>query len=86
MADTTKIPLTSRGTYSDVENVHPGIYMYDLTTDPRESTNIYSQSDPKAKELLALLAHHFAADRPSVHSVEVDQELKKKLRSLGYIQ
>ncbi|UCG51113.1 MAG: sulfatase [Candidatus Latescibacterota bacterium] len=86
IADTTKIPITSRGTYSKVKNVHPGIYMYDLSKDPAETHNLYSETDPKAKELLGLLARHFAAPRPSVHSVEVDEELKKKLRSLGYIR
>jgi len=86
LADTTKVPLTSRGTFSPVKNVHPGIYMYDLANDPGETENLYSESNPKAKELLALLAGHFAAEGPSVHNVEVDEELKKKLRSLGYIK
>jgi arylsulfatase A-like enzyme len=86
LADTTKVPLTSRGTYSAVTNVHPGIYMYDLASDPGESNNIYSQSNARAQELLGLLAGHFAADRPSVHNVEIDEELKRKLRSLGYIR
>lgn len=86
LSDTTKVPASSRGTHSTVSNVHPGIYLYDLANDPGESKNIYEQSDQIAKELLGLLAGHFAGERPSVHNVEVDEELKKKLRSLGYIR
>jgi hypothetical protein len=60
--------------------------MYDLSQDPGEKRNIYTESDPRAKELLALLARQFAGSRSPVHEVEVDEELNKKLRSLGYIR
>ena len=39
-----------------------------------------------AKELLSLLARQFAAQGKKTHPVEVDEELKKRLRSLGYIR
>ncbi len=86
LADSSKIPITSRGTYSKVVNVEPGIYMYDLSNDPGETRNLYAESNPRAKELLALLARQFAGPKQRVHEVEVDEELNKKLRSLGYIR
>jgi arylsulfatase A-like enzyme len=86
LADTAKIPMTSRGTYSRVLNVEPGIYMFNLADDPGETKNLYTESNPRAKELLGLLASHFAGPNPPVREVEVDAELNKKLRSLGYIR
>ncbi len=86
LADTAKIPMTSRGTYSRVLNVEPGIFLYNLASDPGETHNLYTESNPRAKELLGLLARHFAGPGPPVHKVEVDEELNKKLRSLGYIR
>jgi len=78
--------MTSRGTYSRVLNVEPGIYMFNLADDPGETKNLYTESNPRAKELLGLLASHFAGPNPPVREVEVDAELNKKLRSLGYIR
>ena len=86
LADSSKIPVTSHGNYAPVTNVIPGVYMHDLAADPRETKNLYSEDDPRAKELLALLAGHFAAAGKKGHPVEVDAELQKKLRSLGYIR
>ncbi len=86
VADSAKIPVASRGNYSDVVNVIPGVYMYDLLQDPGEKRNIYTETNPRARELLALLARQFASPRERVHRVEVDEELNKKLRSLGYIR
>lgn len=86
LADTAMIPLTSRGTYSRVLNVEPGIFMFDLGADPAEKQNLYTESNPRAKELLGLLADHFAGPTPPAREVEVDAELNKKLRSLGYIR
>ncbi len=87
VADSARIPVGSRGNFGEVKNVIPGIYMFDLSRDPGELHNLYTESNPRAKELLALLARQFAAPRPKrVHPVEVDEELNKKLRSLGYIR
>jgi hypothetical protein len=86
LADTSKIPRDSRGNYAPVLNVEPGIYMYDLLQDPSETRNLYTESNAQARELLFLLAQHFAGPRERVHRVEVDDELNKKLRSLGYIR
>jgi arylsulfatase A-like enzyme len=85
VGDSANIPLSSRKSYAPIANVVPGVYMYDLSQDPGEKRNIYSDSNPRAKELLSMLARQFAAPRPKVHRVEVDEELNKKLRSLGYI-
>jgi arylsulfatase A-like enzyme len=85
LADTASIPRKSRGTYAPVVNVEPGIYMYDIAADPGETRNIYSEDNPKARELLVILAEHFAGKKRPLHEVEVDEKLRKKLRSLGYL-
>lgn len=89
MADRTGYPARSVKEYEDwakVTNVTPGMYLFDLTTDPGEQHNIFSEDHPKAKELLQLLADHFAGERPSVRQIDVDEKLREQLRSLGYIQ
>ncbi len=86
VGDSANVPMSSRGNYAPVANVLPGTYMYDLSRDPGETRNIYSDADPRAMELLSLLARQYAAPRERTHRVEVDQELNKKLRSLGYIR
>ena len=59
--------------------------MYDLTKDPGETVNIFDENDPKARELLVMLAEHFATESTPAHEVKVDESLREKLRSLGYI-
>jgi arylsulfatase A-like enzyme len=86
VADSAKIPMASRGNFSEVTNVIPGVYMFDLSKDPGEKQNIYAESNPRARELTSRLARQFASRRERVHTVEVDEELNKKLRSLGYIR
>jgi arylsulfatase A-like enzyme len=83
--DPESIPRKSQGTESPVVNVIPGIYMYDLSADPGETRDIYDERNPKAIELLVLLAEHFTGEAASGHEVEVDKTLRDKLRSLGYI-
>ncbi len=85
-ADSARIPASSRGTYSRITNVHPGIYMYDLSKDPGEKVNIYSEKDPKARELLIMLANHFSTAPARAGEVRIDDTLREKLRSLGYIR
>jgi arylsulfatase A-like enzyme len=85
-ADINAIPPASRGTHAEVTNVHPGTYMYDLTKDPDEKQNIFDSSDPRALELLGLMTTHFSTRKYEETSVELDEELLQKLRSLGYIR
>ncbi|MFQ5510943.1 MAG: sulfatase [Candidatus Krumholzibacteriia bacterium] len=85
-ADSERIPAASRGTYVPITNVRPGIYMYDLAEDPGEQSNIYSEDRPGAKELLVLLAEHFAVEPARAREVRIDDTLREKLRSLGYIR
>lgn len=84
-ADTTNIPASSRVVFSEVKNVHPGVMMFDLPSDPAEKDNIFSQGDPTAETLLAILAAHFSgADLPT-EEIQLDEETREKLRSLGYL-
>jgi arylsulfatase A-like enzyme len=86
MQDTTTIPPASRGTEVPVENVKLGIYHYDLAADPGEKHNLYEPDDPTALELLGLVAGHFSTSKYAKNQVELDDELLKKLRSLGYVR
>jgi arylsulfatase A-like enzyme len=85
-ADTARIPITSRGTHVPITNVHPGTYMYDLASDPGEKNNIFSEDNPDCKRLLVMVAEHFSVANKPVHEVEIDETLRRKLRSLGYIR
>jgi hypothetical protein len=60
--------------------------MYDLSKDPGEKVNIYSEKDPKARELLIMLANHFSTAPARAGEVRIDDTLREKLRSLGYIR
>jgi len=75
-------PEALRGTV----NLHPGIYLYDLTADPGETTNLYSEGDERARDLLAKLEAHFAGAAPASTPVGIDAEQAEKLRKLGYAQ
>jgi len=66
-------------------NVRPGVFLYDLEADPGETKNLFDESNATARELLALLHDHFGSDPGAPrYSVEVDDDLKAKLRALGY--
>jgi arylsulfatase A-like enzyme len=86
LADTSEIPVESRGTYAEVTNVHPGVYMFDLANDPQEKVNIYTDTNPEAKEMLLMIEKHFSAERKQTRKLAIDKELTEKLRSLGYIR
>jgi arylsulfatase A-like enzyme len=86
MQDTTTIPPASRGTEIPVKNVVPGIYLYDLASDPLERTNLYTPDNPIALELLGLVARQFATSHYQENAVDLDPELLKKLKSLGYVR
>lgn len=79
-------PDTSQDADSDVENVHPGIYLYDLEADPRETTNLYREDDPRARDLLAKLGKHFSDGAPAPGKLTLDPKLSEQLRSLGYAE
>jgi arylsulfatase A-like enzyme len=80
------IPRAIRGTYAPVENVKPGIYMYDLASDPEERINLYDENDPKSLELLGLVAAHFQNSRSPTSEIELDEATRDKLRALGYVE
>lgn len=84
--DTEEIPKASRGTHIKVTNVHPGMYLFDVSKDPGEKHNIYDESDPIALELLGLISTHFSEPKHATTEVQVDERLLQKLKSLGYTQ
>jgi arylsulfatase A-like enzyme len=86
MEDIEKIPAGSRGTHIRVRNVFTGTYMYDLNKDPGETRNIYDESDPRALEMLGLIATHFSRRNNTQTEIQLDDDLLKKLRSLGYLK
>jgi arylsulfatase A-like enzyme len=84
-ADTTQIPPASRNEEIAVENVQPGIYLFDTARDPGEQTNLFSPSDSTSLRLLALVNTHFSQAPAHGPPVQIDQQLLEKLKSLGYI-
>jgi arylsulfatase A-like enzyme len=86
LTDPESIPPASRGTEVPVKHVIPGVYMYDIEADPDEKNNIYSDSNDVALELLGLVSSHFSESRAKRETVELDDAMIKKLKSLGYIR
>jgi arylsulfatase A-like enzyme len=85
-ADSNAIPPASRGTHVPVTFVHAGTRMFDLAADPEEKNDIFDPADPRALELLGLMTTHFSTRKYEETSVELDEQLLEKLRSLGYIR
>jgi arylsulfatase A-like enzyme len=68
------------------EKVEPGIALYDLSEDPAETTNLFEDAAPEARRLVDLLARHFLARDSPGQEVTLDEDLKRKLESLGYLR
>lgn len=64
--------------------VRPGIFLHDLAADPDESRNLWDEADPLSRQLLARL-EAYAEAAPSQDAAEIDDELREKLRGLGYL-
>jgi arylsulfatase A-like enzyme len=67
-----------------------GFELYDLETDPQEQNNLYHPEHPEAQKLLRVLEMvdlgQTGADQLSTDAVELSEEERKMLESLGYIQ
>jgi arylsulfatase A-like enzyme len=85
-ADTTQVPPGALREEIPVTNVIPGFYLYDLSRDPGEQTNVFSRDDSTSLSLLGLVTAHFAKATAHGPPVELDQDLLDKLRSLGYLR
>jgi arylsulfatase A-like enzyme len=88
VVDPTILPAESRGTHSRVANVTPGISTYDLCADPQEKINTFGDRASDLEELLTTLAAHFEGRGGGSYQskVEIDDALREKLRSLGYLE
>ena len=64
------------------------VELYNLDLDPHEKTNVLQENRKIASHLLSLIEEHEqSSDRKlRPQKVVLDQELQKKLRSLGYIK
>jgi arylsulfatase A-like enzyme len=84
--DMEEIPEDNRRTAVPVKNVEPGIYMYDLASDPKQTINLYYPSDARSRELLALVEAHFSTERSPATRIELDEQTRQQLRDLGYAE
>jgi len=84
--DIALVAPESRTEYSEAKNVFAGTYVYDLERDPGERANIFSPADPGSMKLLAMLAAHFTGYSVPAQDVTVDEAMRERLRSLGYIR
>jgi arylsulfatase A-like enzyme len=85
-ADSASLPPNTPPPYVPVTNVHPGTYMFDLNSDPGEKNDLFDATDPRAHHLIELMTSHFSTYNRRESAVELDEEMLKKLRSLGYTQ
>lgn len=83
--DTSNLPQSSRASAA-VVRLRAGTRFYDLAADPGEKHDLFSPDNDKAIELLGLLVEHFDSASSRSRPVQVDEELRGKLRSLGYVQ
>ena len=61
--------------------------LYDLLTDPAESTNLYRADDARSQRLHAMLEDWIKhAEMVANAPVKMNQEMIEKLRSLGYVR
>ena len=66
--------------------VRAGTVLFDLDQDSAEKTDLFDETDPRSAELLALLAEHLQREGLRGEELEVDEELRQKLKSLGYLE
>lgn len=59
--------------------------LYDLATDPGETTNLCASQPGKVAELQALLDDRFRAITSRAQEQELSEEMKKELQALGYV-
>jgi arylsulfatase A-like enzyme len=60
--------------------------LYDLASDPQETRNLAASQPARVAELSRLIAQRFAGLRRRDRRQEVPEELKKKLKALGYVE
>jgi len=74
-------------TPSSVSNVSPGVLYFDLGADPFERTPLDPKGDVIAEHLLeALVLHYERLPVGAAESVELSEETRKALQSLGYLE
>ena len=84
--DQGSLPQANRRTFTPVENVRPGTYLFDRSVDPGEQQSAFDEADPESIALLAELAAHSVGAVAATKSVEVDEKMREELRALGYLQ
>ena len=65
----------------------PDAGLFDLSTDPEESTDLSDTQPGKVKSMLALLAEWSADRRPLEHQAveDLDPETRRQMEALGYL-
>ena len=76
----------SAGLESASTQVRAGTYLFDLQDDPGERRNLFDPADPTSRQLLALLEAHSREPGTPGEQLELEEELREDLRSLGYLQ
>lgn len=60
--------------------------LYNLRNDPHEKNNLYREDSKIAKEMLEMIKEYKKKTPPKVEKGIIDEELKSKLKALGYIE
>ncbi|MEM7479964.1 MAG: sulfatase [Acidobacteriota bacterium] len=61
------------------------VELYDLRTDPGETTNLAGENPQKVRELQRLIARRFAGISDRTEKQEIPDDLREELESLGYL-
>ncbi len=85
--DLSLVPPESRTEYSEAPNVHAGVFLYDLSNDPRETRDLAPANGERVERMLASMASHFSGV-PALppEQVTIDERMRERLRALGYIR
>ena len=77
------------GRFKYIESSDGSHELYDLEIDPSESHNLYERKLNKAKELQKVLkeftSHLIKHEKFTYKKLEMDKEVMRRLRSLGYV-
>jgi len=63
------------------------VELYDLAQDPEEKHNIVDERSPSANQIILEIDRIIrSARKRNTEKLEIDQELRKQLKALGYIR
>ena len=72
--------------YEEQAKLEEGMRLFDLRSDPGETSDLLDERPDLARDLLALLERQFVEIAPADSSIELTKEKLEELRELGYLE